>query len=92
MKKRGWLHRQLQNAAAAVKSLPEWMRRDHGTEGIHMTLKDLAALILALPLAEQYQPAIVWPPNPCPAAEMVPVVSLITVDGRPVISTGKVPA
>lgn len=33
MKKRGWLHRQLLNAATVVQSLPEWMRRSSDTEG-----------------------------------------------------------
>jgi len=32
MKKRGWLHRQLQNAAAVVQSLPDWMRLNNGTQ------------------------------------------------------------
>ncbi len=57
-----------------------------------MTLKELADAICALPPADQQQPAVVWPPNPCPAAEMVSVVSLIGVNGRPIISTGKAPS
>jgi hypothetical protein len=62
-----------------------------------MTLRALAAAILALPAAQQDKTATVYPPQGCPASERVPVTALLLVGGSendpgdPVISTGKKP-
>lgn len=61
-----------------------------------MTYKELSDAILALPDAQQQEPAQVWPPEGCPAAEGVPVVGLTEYDpprrkSVVFISTGKKP-
>ncbi len=55
-----------------------------------MTLKELATAILALPADKQENGAAVFPPDGCPAREMVDVVGLLTDrTGNVYLSTGK---
>jgi hypothetical protein len=55
-----------------------------------MTLQELADTINALPAEDRQKPALVWPPNSCPATARVSVHGIVRGgDGSPMISTGK---
>jgi hypothetical protein len=59
-----------------------------------MTFRELADKIAALSDQGKDQPALVWPPGQCPAAESVEVLGLENLpvkELRPVMTTGKKP-